>query len=91
MLSIIAYKDEEDAVRIANDTSYGLSGAVWSADDQRALKVARRMHTGQVMINGGPFNLNAPFGGVKQSGHGREGGKYGLEEFLEYKSLQLKG
>jgi betaine-aldehyde dehydrogenase len=90
VLSIITYKDEDDAVRIANDTSYGLSGAVWSADAQRASKVARRMHTGQVMINGGPFNLYAPFGGVKQSGHGREGGKYGLEEFLEYKSLQLK-
>jgi acyl-CoA reductase-like NAD-dependent aldehyde dehydrogenase len=90
VLSIITYNSEEDAVRIANDTVYGLSGAVWSKDEERAKKVARKMHTGQVSINGGPFNLGAPFGGVKQSGHGREGGKYGLEEFLEYKSLQLK-
>ncbi|HEX5477507.1 MAG TPA: aldehyde dehydrogenase family protein [Burkholderiales bacterium] len=91
VLSIIAYRDEEDAVRIANDTPYGLAGAVWSADEPRAQRVARRMRAGQIDINGGAFNLNAPFGGFKQSGHGREAGVYGLEEFLEYKSLQLKG
>jgi aldehyde dehydrogenase (NAD+) len=91
VLSIIAYKDEEEAVRIANDTPYGLAGAVWSADEGRAQKVARRIRAGQIDINGGAFNMNAPFGGFKQSGHGREAGIYGLEEFLEYKSLQLKG
>jgi len=91
VLSIIAYKDEEDAVRIANDTVYGLAGAVWSRNEARAQRVARRIRAGQVDVNGGAFNMNAPFGGFKQSGHGREAGVYGLEEFLEYKSLQLKG
>ena len=91
VLSIITYKDEEDAIRIANDTPYGLAGAVWSKDDARAQRVARRIRAGQVDVNGGAFNMNAPFGGFKQSGHGREAGVYGLEEFLEYKSLQLKG
>jgi len=91
VLSIITYKDEDDAVRIANDTAYGLAGAVWSKDEARAQKVARRIRAGQVDVNGGAFNMNAPFGGFKQSGHGREAGVYGLEEFLEYKSLQLKG
>jgi betaine-aldehyde dehydrogenase len=91
VLSIIPYKDEEDAIRIANDTVYGLAGAVWSKDEARAQRVARRIRAGQVDVNGGAFNMNAPFGGFKQSGHGREAGVYGLEEFLEYKSLQLKG
>jgi len=91
VLSIVTYKDEEDAVRIANGTVYGLAGAVWSKDEQRAQKVARRIRAGQVDVNGGAFNMMAPFGGFKQSGHGREAGVYGLEEFLEYKSLQLKG
>ena len=91
VLSILPYKDEEDAVRIANDSPYGLAGAVWSGDEARAQRVARRIRAGQVDVNGGAFNMNAPFGGFKQSGHGREAGIYGLEEFLEYKSLQLKG
>jgi len=91
VLSIIPYQDEDDAVCIANDTVYGLAGAVWSKDEARAQRVARRIRAGQVDINGGAFNMNAPFGGFKQSGHGREAGVYGLEEFLEYKSLQLKG
>ena len=90
VLSIIAYRDEEEAVRIANDSPYGLAGAVWSKDDARAQNVARRIRAGQLDVNGGAFNMNAPFGGFKQSGHGREAGVYGLEEFLEYKSLQLK-
>ncbi len=91
VLSIVTYKDEEDALKIANGTVYGLAGAVWSGDEARAQKVARRIRAGQVDVNGGAFNMNAPFGGFKQSGHGREAGVYGLEEFLEYKSLQLKG
>ena len=90
VLSIITYKDEDDAVRIANSTAYGLGGGVWSKDEEHAKRVAKRMRTGQVDINVGPFNLQAPFGGYKQSGNGRELGRFGLEEFLEYKSLQLK-
>ncbi|MEK7437182.1 MAG: aldehyde dehydrogenase family protein [Pseudomonadota bacterium] len=90
VLSIITYKDEDEAVRIANNSPYGLGGGVWSKDEEHAQKIARRMRTGQVDINGGPFNLRAPFGGFKQSGNGRELGRFGLEEFLEYKSLQLK-
>ncbi len=90
VLSIITYKDEDEAVKIANSTPYGLGGGVWSKDEEHAKKVAKRMRTGQVDINGGPFNLHAPFGGYKQSGNGRELGRFGLEEFLEYKSLQLK-
>jgi acyl-CoA reductase-like NAD-dependent aldehyde dehydrogenase len=91
VLSIIPYQDEDEAVRIANDSPYGLAGAVWSGDEARAQKVARRIRAGQVDVNGGAYNMSAPFGGFKQSGHGREAGVYGLEEFLEYKSLQLKG
>jgi len=74
-------------VRQANDTPYGLSGGVWSGDHARAMGVARRMQTGQVLINGANLDLNAPFGGVKQSGHGREYGPYGLEEFFTLKSI----
>jgi betaine-aldehyde dehydrogenase len=90
VLSIMTYRDEDDAVRIANGTVYGLAAAVWSGDTTRAEQVARRLRAGQVDINGGSFNLLAPFGGYKQSGHGRELGTYGLEEFLELKALQFK-
>ena len=89
VLSVIAYNDEEDAIRIANDTVYGLAGGVWAADKDHAIAIARRMRTGQVEVNGGAFNANAPFGGYKQSGVGREYGDYGFEEFLEIKSMQL--
>jgi aldehyde dehydrogenase (NAD+) len=89
VLTIIAYDDEAEAIRIANDTPYGLGGGVWGEDDH-AVAVARRIRTGQVDINGGAFNPLAPFGGFKQSGNGREGGRYGLEEFLEFKSMQLR-
>ena len=90
VLSILTYKDEEEAVRIANDSLYGLAGAVWSGNDDRAQRVARRIRTGQIDINGGNWNMEAPFGGFKQSGYGRENGTYGLEEYLEYKSLQFR-
>jgi acyl-CoA reductase-like NAD-dependent aldehyde dehydrogenase len=89
VLAIMPYDDEDDAVRIANDSVYGLAGGVWSADEERAKRVAGRIRTGQVEINGGAFNPLAPFGGYKQSGHGREQGRLGLEEFLVAKSLQL--
>jgi aldehyde dehydrogenase (NAD+) len=89
VLSIIPHDGEDDAVRIANDSIYGLAGGVWSGDEERAKSVARRIRTGQVEINGGAFNPLAPFGGYKQSGHGRELGRFGLEEYLVAKSLQL--
>jgi acyl-CoA reductase-like NAD-dependent aldehyde dehydrogenase len=88
VLSIIPYDTEEEAVEIANDTVYGLAGAVWAGDKKHAERVARRLRTGQVEVNGGGFNPLAPFGGYKQSGIGRELGKYGLEEYLEVKALQ---
>ncbi len=89
VLVIMAYDGEEDAIAIANDTRYGLSGGVWSGDEERAKRVARRLDTGQVEINGGVFNPLAPFGGRKMSGHGRELGPYGIDDFLVLKSLQL--
>jgi acyl-CoA reductase-like NAD-dependent aldehyde dehydrogenase len=89
VLSILPYDTEEEAISIANDSLYGLAGAVWAGDNEKAKAVARRIRTGQVDINGGSFNPFAPFGGFKQSGHGRELGKFGLEEYLEIKSLQL--
>jgi betaine-aldehyde dehydrogenase len=88
VLSILPYDTEEEAVRIANDSIYGLAGGVWGADRDRAMNVARQLRTGQVDINGGAFNTQAPFGGYKQSGIGRERGLFGFEEFLEIKSLQ---
>jgi acyl-CoA reductase-like NAD-dependent aldehyde dehydrogenase len=89
VLSILPYDTEDDAVAIANDSDYGLSGGVWSGDAEHAKKVARRIRTGQIEVNGGAFNPNAPFGGYKQSGYGREYGQHGFEEFLELKSMQL--
>jgi aldehyde dehydrogenase (NAD+) len=88
-ISILAYDTEDEAVEIANDSTYGLAGGVWAGDEEHAVAVARRIRTGQVEVNGGKFNPNAPFGGYKQSGVGREYGRFGLEEFLEVKSLQL--
>jgi aldehyde dehydrogenase (NAD+) len=88
VLSVMPYNDEDDAVRIANSTIYGLGGAVFSADPDRALAVAKRLRTGQVDINGAAFNTSAPFGGYRQSGTGREFGRHGLDEFTELKSIQ---
>ncbi|MEE3310323.1 MAG: aldehyde dehydrogenase family protein [Candidatus Thermoplasmatota archaeon] len=88
VLVIATYESEEEALALANDSIYGLSGGVWSADADRAMAFARGMQTGQVSINGGPFNISAPFGGYKMSGNGRELGLHGLEEFLEIKSIQ---
>jgi aldehyde dehydrogenase (NAD+) len=89
VLVIQPYEDEEGAIQIANSTEYGLAGGVWSGDEDRAERVARRLRTGQVEINGGVFNPLAPFGGYKKSGYGRELGRHGLEEFLTIKALQL--
>ena len=88
VLSVLPYGSEDEAVEIANGTPYGLAGAVFSASDDRAVAVARRLRTGQVDVNGGSFNPIAPFGGYKQSGNGRELGRFGLEEFCEVKSIQ---
>ncbi|HEX6499290.1 MAG TPA: aldehyde dehydrogenase family protein [Micromonosporaceae bacterium] len=89
VLCILRYRDEDEAVEIANGTRYGLAGAVWAGDEEQATRVARRLRTGQVDINGGRFNPMAPFGGYKESGIGRELGRHGLAEFLQYKSLQF--
>ena len=89
VLVIIPFDSEEEAIRLANESDYGLSGAVWAGTAEQAARVARRLRTGQVSINGGLFNPGAPFGGFKQSGHGRENGRFGIEEFLTYTSLQF--
>jgi aldehyde dehydrogenase (NAD+) len=89
VVAVMPYADEDEAVRIANSTDYGLSGAVWSASLARATSVAARLRTGRVDINGAPFNLNAPFGGYKRSGTGRELGTWGLAAFCETKAIQL--
>lgn len=89
VLAMIPYDTQEEAIDIANDSIYGLSGAVWAEDVETAKQVARKIRTGQVTINGGDFNVSAPFGGYKQSGNGRELGMEGLQEFIEIKSLQL--
>jgi aldehyde dehydrogenase (NAD+) len=89
VLSIIPYDTEEEAIEIANDTPYGLSGAVWGGTKEHAIEIAQRLRTGQVDVNGGDFNPAAPFGGYKQSGIGRERGAFGFEEFVEIKSIQL--
>lgn len=89
VLSIIPYEDEAQAVDIANGTVYGLSSGVWSTDMDHARRVARRLRSGNVIINGGAFNMMAPFGGYKQSGNGREHGPYALDDYLETKALQM--
>jgi acyl-CoA reductase-like NAD-dependent aldehyde dehydrogenase len=88
VLSIIPFDSEEEAVEIANDTEYGLSGSVWAGTQEHAIEIAQRLRTGQVDVNGGAFNPFAPFGGYKKSGIGRERGAFGFEDFLEVKSIQ---
>jgi aldehyde dehydrogenase (NAD+) len=87
VLMMIPFDGEEDAVAIANDSAYGLAGAIWSGDPEHARAVAARVRTGRIRINGTPINMKAPHGGFKLSGIGREMGRYGIEEFLEYKSV----
>ena len=87
VLVIIPFTDEEEAVRISNDTPYGLAAYLQTKDGEQARRVARALKAGSVYINGGYFNYGSPFGGVKQSGNGREGGEYGLEDYIELKSL----
>jgi aldehyde dehydrogenase (NAD+) len=90
VLVVIPYEDEEDAIRIANDSAYGLNGGVTSGSVERALRVARRIRTGSVSVNGGlPIAADLPFGGYKGSGIGREWGREGIEEYLETKSIAI--
>ncbi|MEU2437453.1 aldehyde dehydrogenase [Streptomyces rubradiris] len=89
VLVVIAYDDEDDAVRIANDSEYGLSGGVWSADEERALAVARRVRTGTVTVNGASLAFDGPFGGFKASGIGREYGAVGIGTYTEYKTITV--
>jgi aldehyde dehydrogenase (NAD+) len=87
VLAIIPYRDEEEAIRIANDTPYGLAAYVWSNDLARANRVSRRIRAGRVAINGASGDMNTPFGGFKRSGNGREWGEHGLRDFLEVKAV----
>ncbi|MFJ3492172.1 aldehyde dehydrogenase [Streptomyces sp. NPDC086091] len=89
VLVLIPYETEEDAVRIANDSPYGLGGGVWSGDPRRALSVARRIRTGTFVVNGAPSGFDAPFGGYKASGVGREFGAVGLTQYVEHKSIAV--
>jgi len=84
---VIPFEDEADAISIANDSQYGLAGGIWAADPDRARALATRIRTGRIRINGAPINMRAPHGGFKLSGLGREMGRVGIEEFLEYKSV----
>lgn len=88
MLAIEPYDTEDEAVAIANDTTYGLAGGVWSGSTERAQRIARRIRAGQIAVNDAGMNLDAPFGGYKQSGIGREAGQFGLQEFVEVKYIQ---
>lgn len=87
VLAILPYRDEEEAIRIANDTPYGLQAYVWSRDLARANRVGRKIRAGRVTINGAPGDMSIPFGGFKRSGNGREWGEYGLRDFLEVKAV----
>jgi aldehyde dehydrogenase (NAD+) len=90
VLVVIAYDDIDDAIRIANDSEYGLSGGVWSASTEQALQAARRIRTGTVTVNGSPISFDGPFGGYKASGTGREYGAVGLSEYLKHNTVTRK-
>jgi acyl-CoA reductase-like NAD-dependent aldehyde dehydrogenase len=87
VITAIPFHDEADAIAIANDSDYGLYGYIWTGDSARGLRVARQLRTGTVQINGGPMNPDAPFGGYKQSGVGRDGGRYALSAYSELKYI----
>lgn len=89
VLSIIPYEDEDDAVRIANDSAYGLAGSVWTTDYDKAIEIASKIRTGTYAVNMYAFDPGAPFGGYKNSGIGRENGPEGIEEYVEMKSVLL--
>src|SRR5690606_22060606 len=89
VLAVMSYETEDECVALANATPYGLSGAVWGGDTSKARDVASRLRTGQVSVNGGPQNLEAPFGGFGLSGYGRENGRFSIDGFLSYRALQL--
>jgi aldehyde dehydrogenase (NAD+) len=91
VLVMIPYQTEEEAVQIANDTVYGLSGYVYSGDIEHARRVAKKLRAGMIHLNGASTDVNAPFGGYKQSGNGREWGREGLREFLEVKAIMGYG
>jgi acyl-CoA reductase-like NAD-dependent aldehyde dehydrogenase len=92
VLSVIPYEDDDDAVRIANNSIYGLSGAITGESEERVLAMARRIRTGTLALNGGQwFSVDTPFGGYRQSGVGRENGRLGFEEYLETKVMGLPG
>ena len=87
VLCIIPYETEDEAIRIANDTPYGLSAYIWSKNPARARAVGRRIRAGQILLNGASADMHTPFGGFKQSGNGREWGEHGLRDFLEIKAV----
>ncbi len=89
VLSIITVEDENEAVAVANDSDFGLAASVWSSDQARAAKVARRLDAGSITVNGAPFNADAPYGGLKQSGLGHELGVAGIEEWLDLKVIHF--
>jgi aldehyde dehydrogenase (NAD+) len=90
VVSVIPYRDDDEAIRIANESTYGLGGAIHSRDTARALALAKRIRTGVVWINNGINFLDAPFGGFKESGLGREGGRFGMEEYTEIQQIAWK-
>jgi aldehyde dehydrogenase (NAD+) len=90
VVAVVPFEDEEDAIRIANDSSFGLGGAIYSRDTPKAVAMAKRLRTGAVWINNGINQTDGPFGGFKESGIGREGGRWGMEEYTEVQQIAWK-